>query len=475
MKAVLLYPENHIKTCNAPPYSLLAPAKAILDAGHDATLIDARFNDDIKKLDSELSDADLLCVSAMTNSQYVTSFEAMRKASEYGCKVALTGVFATFNREILLNSYIMDFIIRGEASKALAEVMSEDYRKVPGASYFVHEEIVDNPPTDNSGDFDRLIPLPWHLIKPERYVEDYKGMKLYRYTTSGGCPNKCAYCYQKSFWTKGWMCPPQEKVLEDIDALTDTVNLDAIYLSDDNFMAKRERAFDIIDGLYDRDIKWSCMTRADNIDREFVEKMAHKGCYKICVYSESGSQKTLDSMKADFDVIDSARAAMLLGMYGIESEFYFMIGYLGETMDDVLETIELKEHVERICDADTHIRVTLPLYGTEYYNQAYDAGFRRKNDIVSMCVEDKQSNIPELPWFTPEDNRKLRYISILSELSYLNKRSPPELPILQQLILRSLAPAIGYRLKHRMWSHPIEIAPLQRLSELSDKKIMEIL
>ncbi|MDY6865624.1 MAG: radical SAM protein [Halobacteriota archaeon] len=472
MKAVLLYPENFIKVLKAPPYSLLAPAKAILDAGHDVTLLDARFDDDLKKLDSELSDADLLCVSAMTDSQYATSIEAMRAASEYGCKIALIGVFSTFNREILLNSYIMDFIVSGDASKTLAECMTKDYRKVPGTSYIAYGEHVDNPLTDTSGDHG-LLPLPWHLIKPERYVEDYKGMKIYRYATSGGCPNRCAYCYQKNFWKCGWVGPSQDKVLEDIDLLTEKVNLDAIYFFDDNIMAERERAFDIFDGLYNRDIMWSCMTRADNLDRDFVEKMSHTGCYKICVYSESGSQKTLDSMKADFDVVDSARAAMLLGVYGIKSEFYFMIGYLGETMDDVSETIELKEHVERICDADTIIKVTFPLFGTEYYNQAYDAGFRRKSDIVTMCAEDQPSSFPKLPWFTPEDNRKIRYISLLSELVYLHKTSSSKLPMLQQLILHSLAPALEYHMKHKMWDHPIEIGPLQRLTEFNHKKVME--
>lgn len=474
MKALLFYPDNLIRTCIAPPYSLLGPAKRIMGAGHDVTLIDARFNEDLEKTESELSDSDILVVSMMTSTQYLTSMGVIKKASEeYGCKIALIGIYASFNKDLLLKNYMVDFIAEGDVSYILTECMTKDYRRVPGTSYYAYGEVIDIPASDNSLDYGEYLPFPWHLIQAQRYIENYKGMKVYRYATSFGCPNRCDYCYQKKFWKNGWIGASKEKVLEDIDELLKLVNIDAIYFFDDNIMADRKRAFDIFDGLYDRGIMWSCMTRADNVDRDFVEKMSHTGCYKICVYSESGSQKTLDSMRADFDVIDSARAAMFLGVYGIKSEFYFMIGYLGETMDDVIETVELKEHVERICEANTKIKVIIPLFGTDYYNQAYDAGYRQKYDIVSLFDEAQNSSVTELPWFTPEDNKKLHYISILSELSYINKSPPEELPMLQQLILRSLAPAIDYTIKHRIWNHPIDIVPLQSLLELHNKKIID--
>lgn len=42
MKAVLYYPKNFVDGTHVPPYSLLYPAKTLIDGGHDVVLVDAR-------------------------------------------------------------------------------------------------------------------------------------------------------------------------------------------------------------------------------------------------------------------------------------------------------------------------------------------------------------------------------------------------------------------------------------------------
>ncbi|MDY6966332.1 MAG: radical SAM protein [Halobacteriota archaeon] len=471
MKAVLYYPKNFVKATYVPPYSLLYPAKALLDNGHEVVIIDARFDGD-KRVDSELSDADILGVSAGMNLQYATSLSTLSRAKEYGCRVLLGGVFATLNREFLLKNPDVDFIIRGESLKKIGEVISEDCRKVSDVSYLCDDKIVDNPASDGPVDLDHFMPLPWDLIKPDRYVHNYKGMRSYYHTTSRGCPHRCVYCYQKSFWKRKWRGITPEKVFEDIDALSEMVDFDALYLFDDNFMANRRRAYDIMDGFFERDLKWGCLTRADYINEEFVSKMKDKGCYKVCIGAESGSQRTLERMNKDIKVEDTKHAAELIGKNDLYSEFFFMIGYLGESMEDVSKTVDLADYVEEMCNAETFIRVTLPFFGTEYYDMAFDAGFRRGEDLKSLCREDWTNNSPELPWFTPSENQKLRSIAYMSEMAFLKKKSLNELPIWKQIFLRSLGPIIDFRWKHRIWNYPIEILPYQSLSYYSERKIL---
>ncbi|MDY6930634.1 MAG: radical SAM protein [Halobacteriota archaeon] len=472
MKVLLYYPENFVKATYVPPYSLMYPAKALLEDGHEVVLIDARFDED-KRVDSELKDSDILGVSAGMNLQYATSLNTLRKAKEYGCKVVLGGVFATLNREFILRNPDVDFIIRGESLKTIGEAVSKDYKRARDVSYISSKGLVDNPSSDRPVDLDMYMPLPWNLIEPERYVHDYKGMRLYYYTTSRGCPHRCVYCYQKSFWKRKWRGISPGKVLEDIDMLSEMADFDALYLFDDNFMASRSRAYDIVDGFFERGLKWGCLTRADYINEEFVGTMKDKGCYKVCIGAESGSQMTLDRMNKDIKVEDTKRAAELIGRFKLYSEFFFMIGYLGESMEDVSKTVDLADYVEGACNAETFIRVTLPFYGTEYYDMAFDAGFKRGEGLDSICREDWTNNSPELPWFSPSENRKLRCIASLSEMTFLRKKSLSELPMGKQVLLRALGPIIDYRWKHRIWDHPIEIIPYQMLSYYSERKTIK--
>lgn len=470
MKAVLYYPKNFVDGTRVPPFSCLYPAKALQQEGHEVALIDARFGE--KTLDSKLSDADLFGVSAGMSLQYGTALAAMKKAKEYGCKVVLGGVFASLNRKFVLRNPHVDCVVRGEAEKIITKLIDAEHEGAPGVSYASNGNVIDNPSENGLVDLNRYLPLPWDLIDPKRYVHEYKGMKLYYHATSRGCPHRCEYCYQKSFWERRWRGIKPDAFFEEIDALSKIVDFDALYLFDDNFMVDRKRGYRMIDELYSRGIKWSCMSRANYLNKELVEDMKTKGCYKVCIGAESGSQRTLDLMKKDIQVNDIVNAANLLRESGLYSEFFFMIGYLGETLDNISKTVDLADYVEKTCGAETFIRVTLPFYGTSYYDQATESGFRRGDSLNAICGENWTSHSPRLPWFNPRENSKIKCIAALSEMRFARKKLISELPLWEKIFLSMLGPVMDYRWNHRFWELPLEFAPYQMISHYREKRAL---
>jgi len=458
MRALLFYPDNMVKGTVLPPYPLLYLAKSLLKNGHEAKIIDARFEDK-RSIENEISRSDILNVSAGMNFQFATALPYAKIAKENGVPVLFGGVFATLNYENLLRYPNVDGVCLGEGEIAIVEALEKGLERASNVAY-LNGGIQKNP-TAPFVKLDDYSPLPWELIDMEKYVTVYKDMNLFYYTTSRGCPHRCEYCYQSGFWGREWRGLTPEKVKEEIDIIKKSVDIDGVYLFDDNFLVDRNRAREIINYLHDSGLKWSCMTRAKYLNESLVREIKDSGCFKLNIGAESGSQVTLDRMKKDIKTDDIRNAARLIGNAGINSEFYFMIGYQGESMNDIMKTVEMAEVVEGLSDAETFIRVGLPFKGTNYFESASEEGFERGDDLISMCSEDWGSRPPNLPWFTPEENKIIKNIATLSEIRFMKKKFLDNMPLWERVYINAIYPLLEYRWKKGKWKNVYELAPYE--------------
>jgi radical SAM superfamily enzyme YgiQ (UPF0313 family) len=87
-----------------------------------------------------------------------------------------------------------------------------------------------------------------------------------------------------------------ENVLSEIDTLYASGIKEIIFL-DDHFLANRERATAIMQGLIARkyDLTWKCVNMTIFLlDKEILELMRDSGSYQLTLSIESGCQEVLD-------------------------------------------------------------------------------------------------------------------------------------------------------------------------------------
>jgi anaerobic magnesium-protoporphyrin IX monomethyl ester cyclase len=90
-----------------------------------------------------------------------------------------------------------------------------------------------------------------------------------------------------------------------------------------------------------RGMSWSCLSRVDGIDAATAGVMKGAGCRRVYLGLESGSQDTLDLMKKQVTVEEGIRAVHLYREAGIEVAGFFIVGYPGETVSSIEETLGL--------------------------------------------------------------------------------------------------------------------------------------
>jgi len=107
------------------------------------------------------------------------------------------------------------------------------------------------------------------------------------------------------------------------------------------------------------------------LDDELLALMKKAGWEGLTLAPESGSKKTLVRMKKNTDItmvpgiVDMVRAA------GLNVRAFFMVGYPGETLEDVKDTIKLI----RSCKLDSIlIGRFVPLPGTPIYDELVELG-----------------------------------------------------------------------------------------------------
>jgi radical SAM superfamily enzyme YgiQ (UPF0313 family) len=116
-------------------------------------------------------------------------------------------------------------------------------------------------------------------------------------------------------------------------------------------------------------LPYECLSRVDLMDRDIARWLKQTGCRRISFGAESGSQKVLDAMTKGSTVDQIRRTAEICREVGIESYFYMMVGYPGETWEDLKRSVALLRETHPDQFSTT---IAYPLPGTTFYDQVKD-------------------------------------------------------------------------------------------------------
>lgn len=215
------------------------------------------------------------------------------------------------------------------------------------------------------------IPFPDRTLVPRDayYIVVDKPLEATSMLTSRGCPFKCTFCkpIRKLFAQRS-----TQNIADELEECKDT-GFEIVNFVDDTFNVNRKNVLEICREIVKRKIgiKFSFMARVDTFNEETAEALREAGCIRIQFGIESGTDRVLKMMDKGFTISEARRALETSKKYGFTTVAFYIIGYPGENLDEIRETIRFS--IETAPDYVQYLPLSIQP-GTPLYNSALSGG-----------------------------------------------------------------------------------------------------
>jgi anaerobic magnesium-protoporphyrin IX monomethyl ester cyclase len=451
-----------------PPLNLISIAAMVPE--HDAKLFDFKVDKFVeKRFRRELNRYDVVAITSMTP-QIHHALEVAQMAKEQGCISIIGGYHATLAPEYVVKYPAVNYIVRGEGEHTFRELI--DYidgnknqvhlKDIDGISYKNKKgQILHNNDRRLESNLD-IFPMPRRdLIQSKKYL--YLGAKVAQLESSRGCPHSCKFCCI----TKMWKDPIQHisyrtkslrRIIQEIYDID--WSHDFIFFCEDNFTINVKRTKKILDtiiwaGLPNK-LYFSAQSRIDTLARNpwMVKLLAKAGFRQLFLGIESVHQQSLDAMGKKNTTPEMIRKVVkMIQDEGISIFGGVIIGYPGETVDMVHETIQFAKSLNLTCVQFTPI-TAFP--GTTFYDEMKAKGMITSNnykhyDLFHSMMRTEQLSNREIYRLVAEayaafyldghwiSSKAKQYLNPLSKFNWM-------LPQITQFIKEVIRS--GYRMLH---------------------------
>jgi len=377
-----------------PPLGLAYVASALLKNGSRVEIYDnyllgrpiAEVKAEIKKRHPEI--VGITC-SSLTYSRCVETTKAIKEACPT-CRVVVGGPHPSYMPETMLQHSEIDYVVIGEGEAAMVKLADSIQKgesastiaKIPGVACRVDGKTAQSAPEFIS-DLD-TVPIPArHLLPMKMYdrilpyldVKPVDTMSILR-----GCPYQCAYCETRELWGTACRAFSPRRVIDEIKNLTENYGTKGIYFVGDNFTINKKRTSDLCHLMRENklDLKWTCETRADLVNKELLTDIKSAGCQTIFFGVESGSPRIQRKLGKNIDLQEVKRTFELCKQVGIQTSTSFMLGIPGETVEDMHATFKFAKSL----NADvTMFNIYIACPGSKLYDE-----------VVSQHLYDQMDN-----------------------------------------------------------------------------------
>ena len=361
-----------------PSLGLLTLGAYLRGQGIEVSLTDLTFARDSRPVTADLRSfrPDVVGVHTKTLTHARAVEVAARARAEGAFSVAGGPDAATRSREYLDAGF--DAVVPSEGEGALTDLArrvhdGRDPSGIPGLIVRRGGRLVRGPPRPFLRDLDEL-PLPaWDLVEMERYLSQWQratGERRAAVLTSRGCPFDCSWCSKPTFGRTFRQQSP-ERVVAELRALKDRYRVDYVRFCDDVFGVSRAWIDRLLTLLVEEELHlhWECLARVDLLKPDLLRRMRGAGLERVYVGVESGSQKMLDLMNRGTRLAQVERTAAALRSEGIRQFWFLMLGYPGETLEDIEATLQL---FRRFSPEEYSVSIAVPVPGTRFYESVKD-------------------------------------------------------------------------------------------------------
>lgn len=266
------------------------------------------------------------------------------------------GSLVTSVPEIFMTDTACDVAVISEGEITILELMDaytegrwrpEDLDQIRGI-WFRHPsgELRATPPRGQMMDLDALPKMNLDLWPQAQSEKGLQKQIISSY--SRGCKMDCSFCYRTT---------PQErakspaKLDAELAELKSKHDIDFVFFVDLTFSSHKKQTLEILDVIKQHDIRWTCLTRCADVDKERAEAMAAAGCDIALFGVESlGTQVLKEARKGNTENL-TIRAQRLSEEAGFRFGGLTIVGLQNETeesLDHMCQWAEENNHITRV-------------------------------------------------------------------------------------------------------------------------------
>lgn len=380
MKAVLFYPriEDSFRA-SYPPLGIMSIASYLNAHGHEAFICDRFFETAGVKDILKKHTPDAIGISVISFAFIKDALHISKEAKSMGITVIWGGIIpSTIPQETLESGYV-DYVSFNEGEYTWLEIANafdegKPFDGIDGLAYIREGKYIRTPDREFI-DLSTLPKIDWTLVKPENYFQTSYGYNNMLSTyLSKGCSGSCTYCYNPEFHCSTRRQRPIENVIDEMRYLVKNHGAGGFDFTDDLMFLNRNSVMEFCKTMVDSglDTCWSGYLRIGIInDVEDYQTMYGSGCRCMIYGVESGSERILKSVKKKTPVDKIVSNITNCLKAGIVPIVMFMIGFPGETEEDLKATVSLAKQIEGAVCA---FGCFTPLPGTEIQRELVQDG-----------------------------------------------------------------------------------------------------
>lgn len=279
---------------------------------------------------------------------YPEDFSLLKRIKEARPSLKLIGtgdILMERGKETLKENRFLDAIILDFTTADILE-----YLKGGSPANMVYrrgKEIIEGEVKRGKGE-EFVLPRPRHELFPNHlYSSPFaRSFPLVTVLTDYGCPYRCSFCIMPSL---GFKYRALDNVVEELEYIHN-LGIRELYIDDQTFGTNTRRTVSFCHEMiaHNFNFGWSCLSRADVLNRDLLKLMKKAGCHTIIFGVESGAAATLKRYGKKMDPAEIENIFNLCRRYSIITVGTFIIGLPGEGIRETLATIELARRLN--CD-----------------------------------------------------------------------------------------------------------------------------
>ncbi|GBE57868.1 (Dimethylallyl)adenosine tRNA methylthiotransferase MiaB [bacterium BMS3Abin01] len=424
-KITLLYPRNHFDKVYHPwtwaPLPIMAVSAPLFAEGYDVVLLDANLEPHWRqRLVEECRGSLMLGISCMTGPQIHFGLEAAKAVRQAGLKLPIIwgGYHPSILPEQTSRNRFVDAVVRGQGELTLLALagrlsQGEDFSDLEGITFTREGETVSNPGR-KVADINRFPRLPYEkLEQPRRYLNNmHVGSRVINYVSSQGCPSRCQFCAEPLVYGRRWKAYTPDRVLADLEFLESFLGVNGIMYFDSTYFVNERRAVEISQKMVEKGMRfgWAANARAPQLGKfedATFDVLKQSGLWAFLVGAESGSETQLHTMQKDIEPRDILEAARVATRHGVKISYSYIVGFPGESEQEIEETWQVMEQVSRIVgEYNSQLHFYAPTPGNALYDRALELGLEGPGSLEEWAAFSTVKG--GLPWMSKSFQNRMK-------------------------------------------------------------------
>jgi anaerobic magnesium-protoporphyrin IX monomethyl ester cyclase len=299
--------------------------------------------------------------------------------------VVVGGMHATNSVNQILENPAVDYVCRGEGEAIIADLALAPSEGIPGIIGRANSASTVSAPLIYNLD---SIPHPaWHLIPMNEYlftaisrarnIDKTEQDGAATIVTTRGCPFHCTFCASWTVHGREMRYRSKENVLDELRVLRHRYGVHTVIPEDDLFSVKKPRFIELCDAIAN-EFKGGLHFQFPNglsvatLDADVIAAMKRMGMTLANIAIESGCDEVQRKIiKKNVNLNRARNVISECRKQGITSRAYFILGFPGETREQMQETIDFAGTLETDWSL---FFAAAPLAGTEMYDQLMARG-----------------------------------------------------------------------------------------------------